>query len=81
MLKEQSKVPDWDDADSWGLGVGMKKTYYGMRYMHSGNNGNFTACFIMYRHKKRGFVFMTNCNRAGDLFDKLEPFYSNGNAQ
>ena len=78
MFKQQSKVPDWDDADFWGLGINMKKTDYGTRYMHSGNNGDFTAYFIMYKDKKKGFVFMTNCNRAGDLFDKLEPFYSNG---
>ncbi len=78
MFKQQSKVPDWDDADFWGLGINMKKTDYGTRYMHSGNNGDFTAYFMMYKDKKKGFVFMTNCNRAGDLFDKLEPFYSNG---
>ncbi|WP_165439467.1 serine hydrolase domain-containing protein [Chryseobacterium phocaeense] len=78
MFKVQSKVPDWDDADYWGLGIGMKSTAYGMRYMHSGNNGDFTAYFIMYKDKKSGFVFLTNCNRAGDLFEKLEPYFSNG---
>lgn len=78
MFKEQSKVPDWDDTDYWGLGIGMKKTDYGVRYMHSGHNGDFTAYFIMYKNTKSGFVFLTNCNRAGDLYDKLEPYFSSG---
>jgi hypothetical protein len=78
MFKEQSKVTDWDDTDFWGLGISMKKTDYGMRYMHSGNNGDFTAYFILYIDKKKGFIFLTNNNRAGDLFDKLEPYYSSG---
>ncbi|WP_165851830.1 serine hydrolase domain-containing protein [Chryseobacterium pennipullorum] len=78
MFKAQAKVPDWDDIDDWGLGIGMKKTDYGMRYMHSGDNGDFTAYFIMYKDQKSGFVFLTNCNRAGDLFEKLEPYFSKG---
>lgn len=78
IFKPQVKVPDWDDADFWGLGIGIKNTPYGTRYMHSGNNGDFTAYFIMYKDKKSGFVFLTNCNRAGDLFEKLEPYFSNG---
>jgi CubicO group peptidase (beta-lactamase class C family) len=78
MFKQQTKVPEWDDADYWGLGISMKKNAYGMRYMHSGNNGDFTCYFIMYKDKKTGYVFFTNNNRAGDLFDKLEPFFTEG---
>lgn len=78
MFKQQSKVPDWDDTDYWGLGISMKKNNYGVRYMHSGNNGDFTCYFVMYKDLKTGYVFFTNNNRAGDLFDKLEPFFTEG---
>jgi CubicO group peptidase (beta-lactamase class C family) len=78
MFKQQSKVPDWDDTDYWGLGIGMKTTPYGLRYMHSGNNGDFTCYFIMYKDLQTGFVFFTNNNQAGDLFDILEQMLNRG---
>ncbi|WP_158557165.1 serine hydrolase domain-containing protein [Mucilaginibacter conchicola] len=78
MFEPQIKVPDSDEADDWGLGLAIKKTNYGIRYMHSGNNGDFTGYFVMYKDLKRGFVFLTNCNRAGDLFDALMPLFENG---
>ena len=45
--------------------------------MHSGNNGDFTSYFVMYKDLKRGFVFFTNCDGAGDLFDVLSPLFDN----
>ncbi len=78
MFKEQTKVPDWKSTDAWGLGISMKKTKYGMRYMHSGDNGDFTAYFIMNREKKAGFIFLTNCEKARALFQKLEPYFIEG---
>ncbi|SDF75428.1 CubicO group peptidase, beta-lactamase class C family [Mucilaginibacter pineti] len=82
MLKAQSLTdPDMveDNGAHWGLGIAMKDTPYGIRYQHSSNNGDFTAYFVLYTDKKSGFVFLTNCNKAGDLFEKLEPWLTTGN--
>jgi CubicO group peptidase (beta-lactamase class C family) len=84
MLKAQSMTaPDMveDNGAHWGLGIAMKDTPYGIRYQHSGNNGDFTAYFVLYKDKKSGFVFLTNCNKAGDLFEKLEPWFTTGTHQ
>ncbi|MDB5278240.1 MAG: hypothetical protein JWR61_3195 [Ferruginibacter sp.] len=81
MFRPQVKVTGWDDADFWGLGLGIKQTPYGTRYMHSGNNGDFTCYFVLYKEQQKGFVFFTNCNMAGDLYDKLLPFFENGTIQ
>jgi CubicO group peptidase (beta-lactamase class C family) len=75
MFKIHSTVDDWSDIDHWGLGIGIKETPYGTRYMHSGNNGDYHAYFIMYRERKSGWVFLTNSNRSDELFDSLESFF------
>lgn len=80
MFKIHSIVDDWSDIDNWGLGIGIKETPYGIRYMHSGNNGDYHAYFIMYRESKSGWVFLTNCNRSDELFSSLESFFRDGNA-
>lgn len=46
--------------------------------IYSGD-GDFTSYSVMYKDLKRGFVFFTNCDRAGDLFDVLSPLFENGN--
>ncbi|RKN83549.1 serine hydrolase domain-containing protein [Ulvibacterium marinum] len=78
MFEIQSTVDDWSDIDHWGLGIGIKETPYGIRYMHSGNNGDYHAYFIMYKEQKSGWVFLTNCNRSDELFESLESFFRAG---
>jgi CubicO group peptidase (beta-lactamase class C family) len=82
MLKPTAKPSSGktndDNDDHWGLGIAVKKTPYGWCYMHSGNNGDFTGNFVLFKERKCGFVFLTNCNRGGDLNDKLEPYFTEG---
>lgn len=78
IFKVQSTVDDWDDTDDWGLGISIKETPYGTRYMHTGSNGDYQSYFIMYRENKSGWVFLTNCNRSNELFSSLESFFRNG---
>ncbi|MBC9933103.1 serine hydrolase domain-containing protein [Chitinophaga qingshengii] len=67
-----------ETGEAWGLGLAIKQTPYGVRYMHSGNNGDFTAYFVIYKEKKSGFVFLVNNSEAGELFEKLLPFFTDG---
>jgi CubicO group peptidase (beta-lactamase class C family) len=69
--------PD-DNGHRWGLGIAAKSTPYGWCHMHSGNNGDFTGSFVFFKEKRCGFVFMTNCNRGGDLNARLEPYFLEG---
>ena len=78
MFKIQSTVEDWSDIDHWGLGIGIKETPYGTRYIHSGDNGDYQSYFIMYRGRKSGWIFLTNSNRSDELFYSLESFFRNG---
>jgi hypothetical protein len=54
MQKPQKKVPDWDEAGHWRVGVAIKQTRFGIRYMHSGNKGDFTCYFVLDRDKEKG---------------------------
>ena len=80
MLKPAVQLTDsvqiLDNGEAWGLGIAIKKTPWGPRYYHSGNNGDFTAYSVLYKDRKSGFVFLTNCNRAADLFEQLEPWFT-----
>ncbi|WP_143306458.1 serine hydrolase domain-containing protein [Chitinophaga vietnamensis] len=67
-----------DTGEAWGLGLAIKHTPYGVRYMHSGNNGDYTAYFVIYNEKRSGFVFLVNNSEAGELFDTLLPLFTDG---
>jgi hypothetical protein len=82
MLKPQSTLtdPGWivSNGEHWGLGLALKNTPYGIRYYHSGSNGDFKGAYIFYEKQKSGFVVLSNSNLAGDLFDNLEPYFTDG---
>jgi CubicO group peptidase (beta-lactamase class C family) len=82
MLSPQAEITDtsWTGTNGkhWGLGIAIKETPYGTRYLHSGNNGDFQCFAVIFKDQRSGFVFLTNCNRSGDLFDKLEPLFMEG---
>lgn len=62
-----------EDGDSaWGLGFGIAQTPFGTRYEHGGNNGNFQSFFMMYKSKKYGYVFFTNCDKGKDFNKSLK---------
>jgi len=79
MLKEQAQVPKEDDlyssgTTSWGLGVGIEHTRYGIRYKHGGNNGDFQSGYMFYKERKNGYVFFTNCDKGAEFNKNLETF-------
>ena len=44
----------------YAYGFVVDSTKYGVRYQHTGNNGNFTGGFMFFRKKEIGFVVFTN---------------------
>jgi CubicO group peptidase (beta-lactamase class C family) len=63
---------------AWGLGIAITKTPNGIMYEHGGNNGNFQSGFVFFKSQKKGYVFLTNCEK-GSFFDKaLIKFLTNG---
>jgi CubicO group peptidase (beta-lactamase class C family) len=77
MLKVQSTPAD---GDAWGLGINIRHTSYGDRYSHGGDNGNFTAYYVLYKNKKAGFVLFLNNNMVNALMGRVELFFSTGEA-
>ena len=86
-LKEQSinemfKDQAYDDPPShrtaMGLGVFISHTSVGDRISHNGNNGQFTADYVLYPDKKNGFVFFINNNMETHLMQHLEYFFKHG---
>ncbi|MEO5888807.1 MAG: serine hydrolase [Ferruginibacter sp.] len=79
MLKRQVYLTnqDWidDSGEAWTLGFAVKKTKHGDLFSHSGNNGDFTCNMRFYKNLKCGFVILTNCNRSGDVNDKIAPIF------
>ena len=71
MFSETSKLPEDWDADYWGLGIEITQTAYGRMFSHSGNNGDFTCYSLFFEDTKDGYVFLTNNNLAGDIYDDL----------
>jgi len=64
-----------DDRVVSCLGIRTEQTPYGVKYYHSGNNGNrFQSHFAFYKDKDFGFVFFMNCNRGVEFAAKMYEF-------
>jgi CubicO group peptidase (beta-lactamase class C family) len=59
MLRPQSKVPDHEKA-SWGLGIAIERTPFGVTYGHGGKNTGFTSNSIMLKDGGLGYVVLVN---------------------
>jgi CubicO group peptidase (beta-lactamase class C family) len=44
----------------YAYGFVVDSTEFGLRYQHTGNNGNFTGGFMFFRKPQTGFVLFTN---------------------
>ncbi|WP_337045378.1 serine hydrolase domain-containing protein [Emticicia sp. 17c] len=55
----------------YAYGFAVEKTPFGTRYMHTGNNGNFTGGFMFFRDKQLGYVVLTNGDHGIELDAKL----------
>jgi CubicO group peptidase (beta-lactamase class C family) len=44
----------------YAYGFVVDSTPFGVRYQHTGNNGNFTGGFMFFRQPQTGFVVLTN---------------------
>ena len=85
MLKPQGQLPKEnsnfiENGDTaWGLGFGIAQTPFGTRYEHGGNNGNFQSLFMMFKDKKIGYVFFTNCDKENNFNKELRALLTQGN--
>ena len=71
MLKEQSTI---NSNLTDGLGFEREPTKYGIRYQHTGNNGNFQSGFMFFKEQRNGFVVLVNCDNGLKLHEKLISF-------
>ncbi len=89
-LMRESRVPgstfsrmatphtDIDDSVISCLGIRSQQTTGGVKYFHSGNNGNrFQSHFAFYKDLDMGFVFFMNCNRGVEFARRLNDFLLN----
>ena len=58
MLRPQVKVPDHQGA-SWGLGLSIEETPFGVNYGHGGGNTGFSSRSLMCKDQGLGYVFLT----------------------
>jgi CubicO group peptidase (beta-lactamase class C family) len=68
--ENQNFIENGDTA--WGLGFGIAQTPFGTRYEHGGNNGNFQSFFVMFKEKRFGYIFFTNCDKGNDFNKNLK---------
>jgi CubicO group peptidase (beta-lactamase class C family) len=73
MLSEQNPfAPDNELRETgqtgWSLGLAVRPTDYGTRYLHTGNNHDFMAYCQIYPESGHGLVIFINS-------DTIEPFY------
>lgn len=67
-----------DDSVISCLGIRSQQTPGGVKYFHSGNNGNrFQSHFAIYKDMDMGFVFFMNCNRGVEFARRLNDFLLN----
>lgn len=68
-----------DDRVISCLGIRTEQTPYGMKYFHSGNNGNrFQSHFAFYKESGTGFVFFMNCNRGVEFAARMNELITVG---
>ncbi len=64
MLQKQVNLPSKNGFGSgWSLGFEIDSTSHGIRYIHTGDNGDFKTYCHFYKDKKMGIVFMSNYDK------------------
>jgi CubicO group peptidase (beta-lactamase class C family) len=68
MLKSQVNLPAKSGFRSlgwigWSLGFAIDSTSQGVRYIHTGDNGDFQTYCHFYKDKKMGLVFFCNSDK------------------
>ncbi|GAB4234670.1 MAG: hypothetical protein Tsb0034_08480 [Ekhidna sp.] len=79
-LFQEMRTPQFeiDSLKSVGLGLFIRKTDFGLKYYHTGNNSNrFTGRFELYPDQDFGFVFFTNCEKEEEITSELLKLFSN----
>ncbi|HEY0924334.1 serine hydrolase domain-containing protein [Rheinheimera pacifica] len=74
MLRIHSIDTKSDPVRRWGLGIEIKPSAQGMKYMHSGNNDNFSSHYVYLKEKGFGYVFFTNSEQAFVANKAIETF-------
>ena len=79
MLKQQVQLSAEDNRmiqnlTGYGLGFYIKRTPYGIAYLHGGNNWGFTSSAYFNKEKKFGYVFFTNTDQCNGLKLSIEHF-------
>ena len=74
MLKVHSVDTRSEPVRRWGLGIEIKNSAQGMKYMHSGNNDNFSSHYVYLKDKAFGYVFFTNSEQAFLANKAIETF-------
>lgn len=64
MLKVHATDTKSEPVRHWGLGIEIKLSALGVKYLHSGNNDNFSSHFVYLKDKAFGYVFFTNSEQA-----------------
>jgi hypothetical protein len=65
-------------AAGFGLGILVRKTPYGTKYSHDGDNPGFSSYFAIYDEKKLGYVFFVNNDQAPALRKALDGYLITG---
>lgn len=78
MLKIQSVDTQSDPVRRWGLGIEIKNSAQGVKYVHSGNNDNFSSHYVYLKEKGFGYVFFTNSEQAFVANKAIETFLTGG---
>lgn len=70
LLQPRVKVTEDGKATDmyYAYGFVVHTTKFGVRYQHTGNNGDFTGGFMFFRNPQTGFVVFTNGDK-GVLLD------------
>lgn len=74
ILKPHVESPSQTDDHSWGLGIMIKPSKFGIEYKHNGSNKNFTSDYMFYKNQKSGYVFFTNCDKGPEFNKNLQVF-------
>lgn len=81
MLKEHVQITDSTTLKKYNaraLGFAVQHVPTGVRYIHGGSNGDFQSYFVLYKDRKKGYVFFTNCDKGYEFNANLQAFLSKG---
>lgn len=78
MMKIQSVDTQSEPVRRWGLGVEIKNSAQGVKYVHSGNNDNFSSHYVYLKDQAFGYVFFTNSEQAFVANKAIETFLTGG---